>query len=82
MGRRVDEWDDEPTVNESKHDTAPHDLTGLARASVGDPGLVFGEGIEEAIRALYVVMRKRGRGMPRIEMDAIVAAVRAEVRRP
>ena len=79
-GVQCGEWDDDPTPSDSTHDTAPHDLTGLARASVGDPGLVFGEGIEEAVRAMYEFFRDRG--LTRVEMDNIGLGVRGKIRRP
>lgn len=81
--RSSDEWGNDPTVNESQHDTAPHDLSGLARALAspadheGVLRAAFGEGVEEAVRALYVVMRRKG--LTRAEMDAIVLAVRGEI---
>ncbi len=78
-GSASDEWAAAPTVNDSKHDTAPHDLRGLARASTGDPALVFSEGIEECVRAMYVYFRKRG--LTRAEMDNIVLGVRGEIRK-
>jgi hypothetical protein len=87
-GSESDEWADDPTPSDSAHDTAPHDLSGVARALAtgaahGDHEMVlrmaFDEGTEEAIRALYVVMRRRGRGMAQAEMDAIVLAVRREI---
>lgn len=86
-GSGSDEWA-EPTRPDGQHDTAPHDLSGVARAlATGSPSgdhetvlrMAFDEGAEEAIRALYVVMRRRGRGMARDEMDAIVLAMRAEI---
>ena len=80
------EWDDDPTPSDSTHDTAPHDLSGVARALAtgatrGDHEMVlrmaFDEGAEEAIRALYVVMRRKR--LTTAEMDAIVLAVRREI---
>lgn len=73
------EWAASPTRNDSTQDTEPHDLNGIARASVGDPALVFSEGIEECIRAFYVVMRRKG--LTRAEQDAIVLVIRAELTR-
>jgi hypothetical protein len=85
-----DAWPDETTVpDDQRHrlDTPRQDLTALARATAPAAAedvmrLAYDEGIEEAVRALYVVMRKRGRGMPQAEMDAIVLAVRNEIVRP
>jgi hypothetical protein len=82
----VDEWVDNPTVNDSKHDTAPHDLSGVARAlATGAPTgdhetvlrMAFDEGTEETIRALYVVMRRKRLTQP--EMDNIVLLLRQEI---
>lgn len=79
-------WADEPTRNDSKHDTTPHDLSGVARAlatgaACGDHETVlrmaFDEGAEEAIRALYVVMRRKQ--LTQAEMDNIVLLVRREI---
>lgn len=85
-GSEPDEWADDPTPSDSAHDTAPHDLSGVARALAtgavrGDHDVVlrmaFDEGAEEAIRALYVVMRRKR--LTRPEMDAIVLAMRREI---
>jgi len=80
-----DEWE-EPTRNDSTHDTAPHDLIGLARiSSVREPGdvlrLAYGEGQEDAIRALYGVLRAARRPLTTGEQDAIVLAVRQRLTR-
>jgi len=85
-GSGRDEWD-EPTRNDSTHDTAPHDLIGLARISaVREPGdvlrLAYGEGQEDAIRALYAVLRTARRPpLTTGEQDAIVLAVRQRLTR-
>ena len=80
-GSGSDDWD-EPTHPEGRTPTGKHDLSALARVSaVRDRDemvrTVYGEGIEEAVRALYVVMRRRG--LTTAEMDAIVLAVRREI---
>lgn len=71
-----DDWAVAPkTHNDSKQDTAPHDLSGAARVSApaADPPLVFREGQEDIIRAVYVVF---GPHMSRGEIDNIVLALR------
>jgi hypothetical protein len=86
MGTSVDdehEWDDNPTPNDSKHDTAPHDLSGVARAlaAAGDGDSItrtaYAEGQEDVIRALYAVMKAHRLSMA--EMDNIVLLWRREI---
>jgi hypothetical protein len=81
-------WEsDDPTVVEDRADTGPHDLTGLARVSAARDRddivrTAYTEGQEDAIRALYAVMRtKRFPPMTRDEMDTVVLAVRARLTR-
>ncbi len=73
--------DDDPTVVEDKHPTGPHDLSGFARISAARERddivrVAYSEGQEDAIRALYAVMRRAGRPLSRAEMDNLVLAVR------
>lgn len=75
-----DEWDD-PTPVESTQDTPTRDLSGVARISAARSRddvvrLAYGEGQEDAVRALYAVMRAAARPLTRAEMDHIVLAVR------
>jgi hypothetical protein len=80
-----DAWPDETTVRDDQRhrlDTPRQDLTALARATAPAAAedvmrMAFDEGIEEAVRAFYVVMRHKG--LTRLEMDNIVLLWRREI---
>lgn len=83
-----DAWEDAPTVSDearARLDTPTRDLSSLARVSAPAGrddaiALAHNEGIEEAIRALYAVMRQSPMTAAEAHaLDALVMAMRREI---
>jgi hypothetical protein len=82
-----DDWADAPLTSpdRDRHDTPPHDLTALARATASPEAhedalrLAYSEGQEDVVRALYAVCRAHG--LTREHMDHIVLDVRLRLTR-